>query len=54
MSVAQVRSLYASMPDRIAQARRKFGRPLTLTEKILVSHCWDFDSQVWERGKAML
>jgi aconitate hydratase len=54
MSVAQVRSLYASMPDRIAQARRKFGRPLTLTEKILAAHCWDFDSQVWDRGKAIL
>jgi len=54
MSVPQIRSLYASMPDRIAQARRKFGRPLTLTEKILVAHCWDFDSQVWERGKAIL
>ena len=54
MSVPQVRSLYASMPDRIAQARRKFGRPLTLTEKILVTHSWDFDSQVWERGKAIL
>src|SRR5437016_12706910 len=54
MSVPQVRSLYASMPDRVAQARRKFGRPLTRTEKILVSHCWEFDSQVWERGKAIL
>src|SRR3954451_13960653 len=42
------------MPDRIPQPRRKFGRPLTLTEKILASHCWDFDSQVWERGKAIL
>jgi aconitate hydratase len=42
------------MTDRLAQARRKFGRPLTLTEKILVAHCWDFDSQVWERGKAIL
>src|SRR6185503_16523045 len=41
-------------PDRIAQARRKFGRPLTLSEKILVAHCWDFESQVWERGKAIL
>jgi aconitate hydratase len=54
MSVPLVRSLYASMTDRLAQARRKFGRPLTLTEKILVAHCWDFDSQVWERGKAIL
>ena len=54
MSVAHVRTHYASMADRIAQARRGFGRPLTLTEKILASHCWDFDTQVWERGKAIL
>jgi aconitate hydratase len=42
------------MPDSLARARRKFGRPLTLSEKILVAHCWDFESQVWERGKAIL
>jgi aconitate hydratase len=54
MSVSHVRSLYASMADRIAHARRRFGRPLTLTEKILSAHCWDFDAQVWERGKAIL
>ena len=54
MSVSQVRPLYASMSQRIAHARQSFGRPLTLTEKILASHCWDFDSQVWERGKAIL
>ena len=46
MSVSQVRPLYASMSQRIAHARQSFGRPLTLTEKILASHCWDFDSQV--------
>jgi aconitate hydratase len=49
-----IRSLYASMPDRVAQARRKFNRPLTLTEKILAAHCWDFEGQVWDRGKAIL
>ena len=54
MSVSQVRSLYASMPDRIARARRRFGRPLTLTEKILAAHAWDLDAQVWERGQAIL
>src|SRR5947199_1157402 len=54
MSAQQMRALYASMPDRIAQARRTFGRPLTLTEKILVAHCWDFDRQTWARGKAIL
>jgi aconitate hydratase len=54
MSVSQVRALYASMPDRIDRARRAFGRPLTLTEKILAAHGWDLDAQVWERGKAIL
>ncbi|PYN99083.1 MAG: aconitate hydratase [Candidatus Rokuibacteriota bacterium] len=56
MSAAEplVRTLYAAMPDRLARARRTFGRPLTLTEKILVAHCWDFDAQTWERGKAIL
>src|SRR2546427_6249363 len=54
MSAQQIKALYASMPDRIAQARRTFGRPLTLTEKILVAHCWDFERQTWDRGKAIL
>jgi aconitate hydratase len=54
MSAEQIRALYAAMPDRLAHARRTFGRPLTLAEKILVAHCWDFDSQAWERGKAIL
>jgi aconitate hydratase len=54
MEVDQVRALYASMPGRLSRARRDFGRPLTLAEKILVTHCIDFDHQVWERGKAIL
>ena len=33
---------------------KQFGRPLTLAEKILVSHADNFDTQTWERGKAML
>src|SRR5207247_2475027 len=51
---AQIRSLYASMPDRLARARKSFGRPLTLSEKILVAHAHDFETQLWERGKAIL
>ncbi len=54
MFAEQIRSLYASMPERLARARKAFGRPLTLTEKILAAHCWDFDRQTWERGKAIL
>ncbi|MBI4241586.1 MAG: aconitate hydratase [Candidatus Rokubacteria bacterium] len=52
--VDQVKALYQSMPDKLARARKKFGRPLTLTEKILVAHAHDFDTQHWERGKAHL
>ena len=33
---AQIRSLYASMPDRLVRARKKFGRPLTLSEKTML------------------
>ena len=54
MSAGQIRGLYESMPGRLNRARRTFGRPLTLTEKILVAHCHDFDTQEWERGKAIL
>ncbi len=54
MSVDMVKKLYARMPEVVAKARQKFGRPLTLAEKILVSHADNFDTQKWERGKAML
>jgi aconitate hydratase len=55
MSAAgQISALYAAMPERLARARRTFGRPLTLAEKILVAHAWNLDEQVWERGRAML
>ena len=54
MSVEMVKQLYAKMPGVTEKARKKFGRALTLTEKILVSHADNFDTQVWERGEAML
>src|SRR5262245_42960639 len=47
-----IRALYAAMPERIARARTAWKRPLTLAEKILVSHVQDWGSQHWERGKA--
>jgi aconitate hydratase len=48
------KKLYAKMPEACAKAKTKFGRALTLAEKILVSHADNFDTQTWERGKAML
>jgi aconitate hydratase A / 2-methylisocitrate dehydratase len=54
MSMDLAKKLYTKMPDACAKARAKFGRALTLAEKILVSHADNFDTQNWERGKAML
>jgi aconitate hydratase len=52
--VDQIARLYESLPARFDQARRRFGRPLTLAEKILVAHADDFDRQDWQRGRAQL
>jgi aconitate hydratase len=52
--VSEIRTLYSSMPDRIGRARREWNRPLTLAEKVLVSHAHDWEHQVWERGRAQL
>ncbi len=55
MSAAgQISALYAAMPERLARARRTFGRPLTFAEKILVAHAWSPDEQDWDRGRATL
>ncbi|MBI5628222.1 MAG: aconitate hydratase, partial [Candidatus Rokubacteria bacterium] len=54
MAPDQIKRLYESMPAKLEHARRRFGRGLTLAEKILVSHADDFDAQEWSRGKAQL
>jgi aconitate hydratase len=54
MSMDLAKDLYTKMPDLFAKARKKFGRGLTLAEKVLVSHADNFETQTWERGKAML
>jgi len=54
MAVDLIKRLYESMPARLEQARRRFGRGLTLAEKILVAHADNFDKQEWNRGKAQL
>ncbi len=44
-----VEGVYASLAERVAAARERLGRPLTLTEKILVNHLSD-PGQDLERG----
>jgi aconitate hydratase len=45
-----VEKVYASLPERVAAARNRLGRPLTLAEKILYAHVRDADQPV-ERGR---
>ena len=54
MSIELVKTLYGKMPAAVEAARKQFGRGLTLAEKILVSHADNLETQVWDRGKAML
>jgi aconitate hydratase len=42
MAADQIKRLYESMPARLDRARKRFGRALTLAEKILVSHADNF------------
>ncbi len=44
-----VEGVYATLPDRVAAGRTRFGRPLTLTEKILLNHLGNPDEPI-ERG----
>jgi len=44
-----VEGVYATLPQRVAAGRERFGRPLTLTEKILLNHLGDPTEPI-ERG----
>ncbi len=46
-----VKGVYATLDQRIGNARTRFGRPLTLAEKILVNHL-DRPDQELERGES--
>ncbi|MGH9138315.1 MAG: aconitate hydratase [Acidimicrobiales bacterium] len=45
-----VQAVYERLPERVAIGRRRLGRQLTLTEKILVNHLRDPEGQALERG----
>ena len=47
-----VEHLYATFPERVATARRRLGRPLTLTEKVLFAHLCDPGRQAVKRGES--
>jgi aconitate hydratase len=47
-----VEAVYATLPERVAVGRRRLGRGLTLTEKILINHLDDPENQELERGRS--
>jgi len=47
-----IKACYEALPDRIDQARKSLGRPLTLTEKILLGHLYHpADLRDFKRGE---
>lgn len=49
-----IKKLYSKLSAVHAEARKKLGRPLTLTEKILCSHLPKWPAETLERGKTAL
>jgi aconitate hydratase len=47
-----VEALYANLAERVDVARRRLGRPLTLTEKILFAHLLEPGRQPIKRGES--
>src|SRR6478609_7315063 len=47
-----VAGVYATLPERAGIGRQRLGRPLTLTEKILVNHLLDPQGQELVRGES--
>jgi aconitate hydratase len=51
---AVVKKLYQQFDAKVAEARKRFGRPLTLAEKILFSHIASWPAELPVRGKTTL
>lgn len=52
--IGAIEALYVRLKEVHEVARKKFARPLTLTEKILVSHVANFEEQEFIRGSSQL
>jgi aconitate hydratase len=45
-----IKKVYAAMPEKVAEARKLVGRPLTLAEKILYAHLFLPAEKAYDRG----
>jgi len=51
--IEMIEGVYKNLPEKVNQARKMVGRPLTLSEKILYSHLHgDQKAEIFERGKS--
>ena len=49
--IEMIKAVYARLEDRVTEARKLIGKPLTASEKILYSHLWDVKSdRAYTRG----
>ena len=49
--IEMIKAVYARLEDRVTEARKLTGKPLTASEKILYSHLWDVKSdRPYSRG----
>ncbi len=48
------KKVYAGLSTRVAEVRKRFARPLTLTEKIIFSHIASWPQDLPQRGKSNL
>jgi aconitate hydratase len=47
-----IKKVYSTMPERVVEARKTLGKPLTLAEKILYNHLWEnTGNSNFERGQ---
>jgi len=50
--IDMIKGVYKTLPERVEQARKVLGRPLTFSEKILYSHLWEgAPSKEFKRAK---
>ena len=47
-----IEQIYNLFVERVAVARKRLGRPLTLAEKVLFAHLADAENQAGERGES--
>ena len=52
-TAALARKVYAALPAKVAEARKRLGRPLTYAEKVLYAHLHNA-AQEWSPGSAFL